>query len=127
MPAQELLSSQATREIMWNVSSLPNVVALYGLLVVAMGIALNGIAQRTFLWRSGRTANEFTGNWLVRLDDLIQGGVFQRKVARGKSGSAVAHILVYLNVLLRYVRSTSARGGHVLRLSQIYREPNSSS
>lgn len=85
---------------MWNLNTLPNVVALYGLLVVAMAIGINGILQRTVFWRSGKPSPESTGHWLWRLDDLIQHGFFQRKVSRGKSGSAIAHLLVYFGFLV---------------------------
>jgi len=89
-----------TREIMWNLNTLPNVVALYGLLVVALAIGVNGIVQRTIFWRSGRPSPENLGLWWWRLDDLIQHGFLQRKVSRGKSGSAIAHLLVYFGFLV---------------------------
>lgn len=89
-----------TREIMWNLNTLPNVVALYGLLVVALAIGVNGILQRSLFWRSGKPSPESLGHWLCRLDDLIQHGFFQRKVSRGKSGSAIAHLLVYFGFLV---------------------------
>lgn len=85
---------------MWNLNTLPNVVALYGLLFVALAIGVNGILQRTVFWRSGKPSPESTSNWMWRLDDLIQHGFFQRKVSRGKSGSAIAHLLVYFGFLV---------------------------
>jgi Fe-S oxidoreductase/nitrate reductase gamma subunit len=85
---------------MWNLNTLPNVVALYGLLVVALAIGVNGILQRCLFWRSGRPSPESLGHWLCRLDDLIQHGFFQRKVSRGKGGSAIAHLLVYFGFLV---------------------------
>jgi len=89
-----------TREIMWNLNTLPNVVALYGLLVVALAIGVNGILQRSLLWRAGRPSPESVGHWWWRLDDLVQHGFLQRKVSRGKSGSAIAHLLVYFGFLV---------------------------
>lgn len=85
---------------MWNLNTLPNVVALYGLLVVALAIGVNGILQRSLLWRAGRPSPESLGHWWWRLDDLIQHGFLQRKVSRGKSGSAIAHLLVYFGFLV---------------------------
>ncbi len=96
----------ATREIMWNLNTLPNVIGLYGLLAVALAIGFNGIYHRIALWRSGQPANEYTGSWLWRIDDIIQSGLFQRKVARGKSGSAMAHLLVYLGFLVLLFTTT---------------------
>lgn len=91
---------------MWNLNTLPNVVGLYGLLVVALIIGVNGVLQRTRLWKSGKAAPEYQGSWLLRLDDLIQYGVFQRKVARGGSGSALAHVLVYIGFLVLLFTTT---------------------
>ncbi len=96
----------ATREIMWNVNTLPNVVGLYGLLVVALVIGLNGVLRRAELWRSGTPSPEYSGHWMWRLDNLIQCGVFHKKVARGPSGSAIAHLLVYLGFLVLLFTTT---------------------
>jgi Fe-S oxidoreductase/nitrate reductase gamma subunit len=96
----------ATREIMWNLNTLPNVIGLYGLLFVSLAIGLNGVVRRTQLWASGSAAPEYKGSWLSRLDDLIQCGLFQKKVARGKSGSAIAHLLVYLGFLVLLFTTT---------------------
>ncbi len=85
---------------MWNLNTLPNVIGLYGLLVVAVIIGANGVLQRTRLWRTGKPASEHLGSWLWRLDDILQHGMFQRKVVRGASGSAIAHLLVYLGFLV---------------------------
>lgn len=96
----------ATREIMWNVNTLPNVVALYGLLLVVLAIGLNGVLRRAELWRSGTPSPEYRGSWLWRVDNLIQCGVFHKKVARGPSGSAIAHLLVYVGFLVLLFTTT---------------------
>jgi Fe-S oxidoreductase/nitrate reductase gamma subunit len=85
---------------MWNINTLPNVVALYGLLLVAVAIGANGIIRRALLWRSGTPAPEFWGNWATRVDDVIQHGLFHRGVSRGTGGSAVAHLLIYVGFLV---------------------------
>jgi Fe-S oxidoreductase/nitrate reductase gamma subunit len=95
-----------TREIMWNLNTLPNVVAMYGLLVVATAIGLNGVLRRVALWGSGKTAPEFWGNWSVRIDDVIQHGLFHRGVSRGRSGSAIAHLLIYFGFLVLLFTTT---------------------
>ncbi len=89
-----------TREIMWNLNTLPNVIGLYGLLFISALIGLVGTLRRAELWMSGKSASEYTGSWLERFDDLIQCGLFQKKVVRGKSGTAIAHLLVYLGFLV---------------------------
>ena len=91
---------------MWNVNTLPNVVALYGLLAVVLVIGLNGVLRRTEMWASGKPSSENLGHWLSRLDDLIQCGVFHKKIARGRSGSAVAHLLVYVGFLVLLFTTT---------------------
>lgn len=96
----------ATREIMWNVNTLPNVIGLYGLLAISLAIGINGIVRRALLWRSGTEAPEYAGSWLARFDDLIQCGLFQKKVVRGPSGSAIAHLLVYLGFLVLLFTTT---------------------
>jgi Fe-S oxidoreductase/nitrate reductase gamma subunit len=106
----------ATREIMWNVGTLPNVVAMYGLLVVAMVIGVNGVLRRSAVWRSGSPASEYLGDWLRRLDDLIQTGFFQKKVSRGHSGSALAHLLVYTGFLVLLFTTTMVFIHHDLGL-----------
>ncbi len=104
--ADNVADMNATREIMWNVNSLPNVIGLYGLLAVSLAIGLNGVLRRAALWRSGKPSPEHQGDWLWRLDDIIQCGLFQKKVARGKSGSAIAHLLVYLGFLVLLFTTT---------------------
>jgi nitrate reductase gamma subunit len=96
----------ATREILWNLNTLPNVVGLYGLLVVALAIGLNGVLRRAELWTSGKSSDEHLGSWFSRLDDLIQSGFFQKKVARGKGGAPIAHLLVYVGFLVLLFTTT---------------------
>ncbi len=89
-----------TREIMWNLNTLPNVIALYGLLLVSVLIGLNGVVRRAELWIGGKPAAEYLGRWSSRIDDLIRCGFLQKKVSRGKSGSAIAHLIVYFGFLV---------------------------
>lgn len=89
-----------TREIMWNLNTLPNVVALYGLLILSVLVGAIGVLRRCELWLYGKPSPEHTGSWLNRIDDFIRCGLFQRKVVRGKSGNAIAHLLVYLGFLV---------------------------
>jgi Fe-S oxidoreductase/nitrate reductase gamma subunit len=104
---------------MWNINTLPNVVALYGLLLVAIAIGANGIIRRAFLWRSGAAAPEFWGNWATRIDDVIQNGLFHRGVSRGTSGSAIAHLLIYVGFLVLTFTTTMVFIHHDLGI-QIY-------
>jgi Fe-S oxidoreductase/nitrate reductase gamma subunit len=85
---------------MWNLNTLPNVIALYGLLLVSVLIGLNGVVRRAELWIGGKPAAEYLGRWSSRVDDLIRCGFLQKKVSRGKSGSAIAHLLVYFGFLV---------------------------
>ncbi len=91
---------------MWNVNTLPNVLGMYGLLVVALVIGLNGVWRRAELWAGGKPSKEHLGSWFSRLDDLVQYGVFHKKVARGKDGAPIAHLLVYLGFLVLLFTTT---------------------
>ena len=112
---------EATREIMWNLNTLPNVIGLYGLLLVALVIGVNGVIRRVELWSSGQPSPEHSGHWLYRLDDLIQYGFFHKKVARSSSnGSAMAHLLVYLGFLVLFFTTTMVFIHHDLGI-EIYK------
>ncbi len=106
---------------MWNLNTLPNVIGLYGLLLVALVIGVNGVIRRVELWSSGQPSPEHSGHWLYRLDDLIQYGFFHKKVARSSSnGSAMAHLLVYLGFLVLFFTTTMVFIHHDLGI-EIYK------
>ena len=94
-----------TREIMWNIGTLPNVIALYGLLALTLIIAANGIFSRTLLWNSGTQSSEHWGSWLKRIDDFLANTVFQKRVRKGGK-NALAHIAVYIGFMVLLFATT---------------------
>lgn len=95
----------ASREILWNVSSLGNVIAMYGLLVVAVLIGLLGIWRHTEIVLSGKPAPEHGGLTWLRFLDLYQWGLFQRGVVKQRFAAA-AHTLVYFGFLVLLFTTT---------------------
>ncbi len=94
-----------TREILWNIHSPLNVVFLYGLLVVAMGIGTVGILRHAELWISGKPAPDRERHWVQRFFDLYTWGLFQKGVVREKV-PAVAHTLIYFGFLVLLFTTT---------------------
>lgn len=88
----------ASREILWNVGSLTNVVVMYAIFAFSMLIALTGILRRAELWTSGKPAPERLGDWGLRFIDLLQWVVLQRGVLREKT-AALAHTLIFIGFL----------------------------
>lgn len=101
----------ASREIMWNVSSLADSVAMYSLLFLALVIGLSGIWRQTELWKSGKPAKEHTGNYLQRFWDLLYWGGLQRGVIKEKSVAA-AHTLIYIGFLMLLFTTTMVMIDH---------------
>ena len=77
-----------TREILWNVSSIGNVIAMYGLLVVAVLIGALGVFRHAELVASGKDAPEHLGKPFFRFLDLYQWGLFQRGVVKQRFAAA---------------------------------------
>lgn len=94
-----------TREIMWNVGSLGNVIALYALLVGAVFIGAVGIWRRSEWWWSGNSAPDYSGNWASKIDHFVSDVILQRRVVREKV-PALAHTLVYVGFLVLLFTTT---------------------
>lgn len=110
---------QAGREILWNVGTIGNVVAMYGLLAVALLIGAAGIVRHTELWRWGQPAPDRERSALLRFFDLYKWGLLQRGVVRERT-PAVAHTLVYLGFLILLFTTTMVFIDHDLGI-RIYR------
>ena len=94
-----------TREILWNVSSIGNVIAMYGLLVVAVLIGALGVFRHAELVATGKDAPEHLGRPWFRFLDLYQWGLFQRGVVKQRFAAA-AHTLVYFGFLVLLFTTT---------------------
>jgi hypothetical protein len=94
-----------TREILWNINTLPNVIAMYGLLVVAMAIGAIGIVRRGELWLGGTASPEHQGRYIQRFFDLLSMGLFQHGVNRERT-PALFHTLIYVGFLVLLFTTT---------------------
>ncbi len=99
------MNQLASREILWNVGSLPNVILTYVFLLISVAIALLGIWGRVSLWNEGPAAPAHTGRWLERTGDLIKDVMFQARVLRDISAGTF-HTLVYLGFLVLLFTTT---------------------
>lgn len=99
------MSGVATREILWNVGSLWNVVAMYSLMVVSLVIGFAGVFRHVEIWHAGQPAPERTGRWLERVESLFTQALFQRGTVR-EALPAVAHTLVYIGFLVLLFTTT---------------------
>lgn len=95
-----------SREILWNIGTLPNVIALYALLLITMIVAANGIFGRASLWSSGKPSPEHWGSWANRIDSLFTNVFLQKRVAKGGGKNALAHILVYIGFMVLLFATT---------------------
>lgn len=94
-----------SREILWNINTLPNVIAMYGLLVVAMAIGAVGIIRRGELWLGGTSSPEHQGRYIQRFFDLLSMGLFQHGVNRERT-PALFHTLIYVGFLVLLFTTT---------------------
>ncbi|MCB0317404.1 MAG: DUF3483 domain-containing protein, partial [Bdellovibrionales bacterium] len=108
-----------TREILWNVSSLANVVLMYAIFALSLVVALNGIWRRAELWKSGKAEDENLGSILNRIKDLFTNALLQKKVVRNKN-AAIAHTLIYFGFLVLLFTTTMVLIDHDLGI-RIYR------
>ncbi|MCB0330665.1 MAG: (Fe-S)-binding protein, partial [Bdellovibrionales bacterium] len=95
----------ATREIMWNVGTLPNVITMYSLMAVSMGIAAIGLLRHAELIMRGQQDPEFQGKPITRLYHLLTGALLQRKVIR-RRGIGAIHTFIYLGFFVLLFTTT---------------------
>jgi Fe-S oxidoreductase/nitrate reductase gamma subunit len=88
----------ATREIMWNIGTLPNVVTMYSLMVLALIIGGAGLLRQSELVRSGKPSPAHEGDLKGRILDSVRDVIFQRRTIRSFT-PGVAHTLVYVGFL----------------------------
>src|SRR4051794_35979309 len=95
----------ATREVLWNVSSPLNAIALYSLLGVTLLVTGAGILSRFELWASGKSEPDFKGRWFSRLWKVTLWALLQRGVVREKRGG-VMHTLLYVGFMVLLLTTT---------------------
>ncbi|MBX7145221.1 MAG: respiratory nitrate reductase subunit gamma [Oligoflexia bacterium] len=99
------MREEATREILWNVSALPNVVGMYLLLALALTIGGAGILRHFQLWSSGKTHPEALPAWPQRFLNIVNWAGLQHGVVKDKS-AAWSHTLVYVGFLVLLFTTT---------------------
>ena len=99
------MNSDASREIMWNVSATGNTVLMYALFALSMVIAAVGVFRHAELVLAGKSADEYTGDFLKRFISLFQQGLFQKKVVK-KRKAGLSHSLIYFGFLVLLFTTT---------------------
>jgi heterodisulfide reductase subunit C/nitrate reductase gamma subunit len=109
------MKTEASREILWNIDNWYDVYLMYGLLVVAFALCAAGVYRRCELWLSGQSAEEHTGNLIIRFRDLFNRGLMQSGVVRDKL-PALGHTLIYLGFIVLLFATTIVFIHHDLRI-----------
>jgi Fe-S oxidoreductase/nitrate reductase gamma subunit len=112
-------TASASREILWNVSSLHTVILMYSLLLLAGAVAMTGIIRRIELWSGGKSAPEFEGDLLRRSIRLAERLISQRLTNRDRS-AAQFHTLLYLGFVVLTFTTTMVMLDHDFGI-RIYR------
>ncbi|MCI5066410.1 respiratory nitrate reductase subunit gamma, partial [bacterium] len=94
-----------TREIMWNVGSLGNVIAMYGLMTLSLTVAAVGLFRHAQLITSGKADREYEGRFFDRFRSLFVGALLQRKVVERRS-IGITHTLIYFGFLVLLFTTT---------------------
>lgn len=115
----EIMEELATREILWNIGTLPNVLTMYGLMVIAMIIGGIGLYRHAELVTSGKPSPGNLGSYPTRLKNFITDVIFQRRTLKSAT-PGVAHTLVYLGFLALLFATTAVFVEHDLGIP-IYR------
>ena len=115
----ESIGAEATREILWNVSSTGNVVAMYVLCALACLVGLIGVWRHTEIWLSGKADPEHLGRPLLRVASLLENGLFQERVIRERQ-PGFAHTLIFVGFIVLLFTTTMVFVDHDLGI-RIYR------
>ena len=97
--------ASASREILWNVSSLPNVVTMYVLFAVSMLICGWGIWKRYTVWAAGAPADDRLGQYAERFKILFIDVLGQRRVNRERKARGF-HTLIFWGFLVLLFTTT---------------------
>ena len=95
----------ATREIMWNVGALPNVVTMYSLMVISLIIAGAGFFRQSELVTSGKPSPLHQGNLVSRLFDFVTDVLLQKRTIKSRT-PGIAHTMVFAGFLALLLTTT---------------------
>lgn len=104
---------QATREILWNVNSIGNIVAMYTIFVIAAIIGIAGVVRHAEIWIGGKPDTFRKISPLTGFIDIFSWGLLQKGVMREKV-PALAHTLVYVGFLVLTFTTTMVAIDHDL-------------
>lgn len=113
------MTSQAAREILWNVNTLPNVAGMYALFAVSVIICAIGLIRHAELIANGKPAQLTTRSFLQRIETMVEWVLLQRGVMRSRT-AAWAHALVFFGFIVLLFTTTMVFLDHDLGLP-IYR------
>ncbi len=88
--------SEAPRPLMWNIS---HVWVMYALFVIAVAVFAWGLYRRIEFWRQGKDDRERLSDWGKRLKVLLREVVLQKQV-RNSSFPAILHCLVFYSFIV---------------------------
>ncbi|MFN8392629.1 MAG: (Fe-S)-binding protein [Bdellovibrionota bacterium] len=92
----------ASRPILWNVSSPPNVVMMYVLFAVSLLVCGFGVYRRLALWTAGKPDPSRLGDWGRRFDSIWNDVFQQRSVNRDPQASFFHSAIVWGFVVLLF-------------------------
>ena len=98
-------TSEASRQILWNLDSISNATIMYGLFVLSLAIGFIGIYRHVEFWRAGADEPSYKSNFFRRFSNLVSWAMLQRGVVREKR-PAVAHTLIYVGFLVLLFTTT---------------------
>jgi Fe-S oxidoreductase/nitrate reductase gamma subunit len=91
--------SEATRPLMWNISA---VWLMYALFAIAAVIFILGICKRIEFWRQGKEDKERFSDWGKRLRILLR-EIFLQKQVRNSAYPAIFHSFIFYSFLVLFV------------------------
>ncbi|MCC6219732.1 MAG: 4Fe-4S dicluster domain-containing protein [Deltaproteobacteria bacterium] len=111
----------ATREILWNIPAVPDVIIMYFLAGVSTLVFFWGIWRRLELWASGRADRSRLKFVFRRLKNVFVDVVLQRRVNRD-SAARIFHLPMYLGFIALFVTTVIVFFHHDFNFD-IYRGP----
>lgn len=103
--------STASRAILWNVSSIHNVILMYSCFVASLLVAGAGLVGRLELWAGGRPDASRSGGWVERTLLLTSRLISQRLTNRDKRAKAF-HSLIFSGFIILTFTTTMVMLDH---------------
>ena len=95
-------ASEATREIMWNVSHVP---LFYAVFIASLMVFGFGVYRRIHCWKAGKSETARLSELTDRLFFMLKEVLFQNRV-RQKRFLGLIHIFVFYSFLILLVTTT---------------------